>query len=89
MHGATFFGPDERWRDYLPVEEKISDEQQLAAGIYDLYDGGCPWDGENNFDNPAKYGYTRPVNSKGQLVDSNGFIYELDTASGKRKYIKE
>lgn len=92
LHGATFFGPDERWRDYLPVVEKMSIEDRVSANIYDDYDRSGKWADKNGkvlIDNPAKHGYNRPVNSMGQLVDANGAPYELDTASGKRKYVSE
>jgi hypothetical protein len=89
LHCSTFFGPDERWRDYLPILERMSEADLYAATIYDLYDSGCPWDGESNFDNPAKYGYTRPVDSKGRLIDGDGRPFEINTASGARKYIVE
>jgi hypothetical protein len=89
LHPATFFGPDERWRDYLPVEEKLSAQDVSAAAIYDLYDSGLPWGGESSFDNPAKHGYTRPIDSKGRLIDANGKTFDIDTASGQRKYIRE
>lgn len=30
MHGRTFFGPDEHWRDYLKTEEEEQREKQFA-----------------------------------------------------------
>jgi len=95
LYAATFFGPNERWADYSAkadeVENYVPDgAEMVAATIYDLYDREGEWvdsqngEWETRFDNPAKYGYIRPVNSKGQLVGANGVPYELD-AQGQRK----
>jgi hypothetical protein len=94
LYAATFFGPNNRWSDYsAAAKAEASDErgpdgdELVAATIYDLYDEIGSWidsDGEMRDDNPAKMGYTRPVNSKGQLVSASGVPYELD-AQGQRK----
>jgi len=94
IYGQTFFGHAERWREWIDnksavdVSEELTADQKTAAAVYDAYDSGGGWvDGnslERQFDNPAKYGYTRPTNSKGALVDSDGSTYSLD-AQGQRK----
>jgi hypothetical protein len=89
LHGATFFGPNERWRDFLPVSEIISDDDMESAIAYDLYDAGEAWcfEGEETFDNPAKFGIQRVVDGRGNLIDAQGRAYEIDGTSGKRKYM--
>jgi hypothetical protein len=94
LHGETFFGPNERWKDYLPSTQadEPDGEELTAATIYDIYDRGEGWvdyqTGEpvTRLDNPAKYGYTRPTNTKGQLVSASGTPYVLD-AQGNRRNI--
>ena len=67
MHCATFFGPGERWRDYMPgaaLGDDIGPDgvELTAAVIYDLYDQEGSWvdyqEGEpiSRVDNPLKYG---------------------------------
>ena len=93
LHAQTFFGPNDRWKDYLPNAEgpatmtELTEEQLVVAMIYDLYDAGSEWinaDGENVLDNPAKFGYNRPTNFKGELIDASGMPYALD-AQGQRR----
>ena len=86
LHGQTFFGPTERWRDFgvnadavLSVAE-LTSEQMESARLYEDFDN----DTESLLDNPAKAGYNRPTNAKGELVDINGVPYALD-AQGKRR----
>lgn len=87
LHAQTFFGPNDRWRDYLPSTStyayELSGEEKKACALYDDYDGG-----KTNI-NPAKNGYSRPINSRGQLIDAQGRPFELDTASGRRRYLVE
>lgn len=88
MHGATFFGKSERWRDYLPRVEVpfvMGAEVERIARIWDLYDAGISWSEENGLDNPAKHGYSRVRNAKGQLVDASGIPYELDAQGARRQ----
>ena len=91
LHGATFFGPNERWKDFLVDKDattkvELSTEELLAALIYDDWDNNGSWDTPEGacLDNPAKHGYSRPKNHNGQLVDANGNPYVLD-AQGKRR----
>ena len=92
MYAATFFGPNNRWSDYLTKPEEADTyvpegKDWVDATIYDCYDATGEWvdsDMETQFDNPAKYGYARPTNPKGQLVSASGEPYELD-AQGQRK----
>jgi hypothetical protein len=95
LHGETFFGSNERWKDYLPgtqADDTGPDGDELkSAIIYDLYDQEGAWvdyheNGEpvTRLDNPAKYGYTRPANSKGQLVSASGTPYVLDAQGNRR-----
>mgnify|MGYP006274997749 CR=1 FL=1 len=99
MHGSTFFGPQARWRDFLPnassaPKEDMTDEQIIAAIIYDDYDSTGVWyatpedpndDPVSCVDNPAKHGYTRPVNGAGQLVNAEGVPYVLDAQGIRRR----
>ena len=98
MHGATFFGPQERWKDYLPevlnALESMTDEQIISAIIYDDYDANGYWfasgatqddDPEACIDNPSKHGYTRPTNKEGQLVSASGTPYVLDAQGLRRR----
>jgi hypothetical protein len=85
LHGSTFFGPDERWRDFIEGEadraEMIwSDETLLSARIFDEYDTIGVWslNGEPYNGNPVKHGFSRPKNKLGQLVAVDGKPYELD-----------
>jgi hypothetical protein len=94
LQAQTFFGPNERWRDFLPSTEsesyKMSADDLKSAKVYDEYDSFSFWtlpSGDVSLDNPAGHGYTRPVDHKGQLIDSSGRAFQIDTASGKRKYI--
>jgi hypothetical protein len=98
MHGSTFFGSAERWRDYLPnagLKDEVGPEgdELTAAVIYDLYDETGSWtDWESGepvamVDNPAKHGYNRPRNKNGQLVDASGTPYVLD-AQGVRRPVE-
>lgn len=32
LHGATFFGPNERWKDYLVVEPPKREHVEMGAG---------------------------------------------------------
>jgi hypothetical protein len=94
IYAQTFFGHTERWREFVggtesnTVEVELTDEQRALAFIYDAYDAGNEWfdpkSGESRFDNPAKYGYTRSVNSKGELLAGDGTTYALD-AQGVRR----
>ena len=90
LHGETFFGPNEKWKDYLggsaPVDS-LSPDQKNVALIFDCYDQGGEWfnpnSGEFSLDNPAVFSYTRPRDFKGNLVDADGRPYKL-TAQGQR-----
>jgi len=93
MLPKTFFGPSERWKEFLPKSAKgkeLSGDKLQSAIIYDEYDSedGFWVDEKGNarFDNPAMMGYTRPTNDEGQLVDAGGNPYTLD-AQGKRRSI--
>jgi hypothetical protein len=88
MHGATFFGKGERWRDYLPKVEVpfvLDTDAERVARIWDAYDAGISWSPELGLDNPAKHGYSRVRNQKGQLVDVSGNPYELDAQGARRQ----
>jgi hypothetical protein len=89
LHGATFFGKGERWRDWLPKVEVpfiLDAETEKVALIWDLYDLTGVWHpGERGLDNPAKHGYSRVRNTKGQLVDVSGIPYELDAQGARRQ----
>jgi len=86
LHGQTFFGPTERWRDFgvnadsVVAVHELTDEQMISARLYEDFDN----DSESLLDNPAKSGYNRPTNAKGELVDINGVPYALD-AQGQRR----
>ena len=94
IYGQTFFGHTERWREFVggtesnEVSTELTLEQKSMAVIYDAYDKGEEWvdprNGEKRLDNPIKYGYTRPTNVKGALVDVDGNTYALD-AQGIRR----
>jgi hypothetical protein len=91
LHAKTFLSKN-RWKDYLPVEEFLSPEQKTIAGYFEAYDNHEEWYDEKSgaclLDNPLTFGYTRPRNSKDQLVDSDGVPYKLD-AQGIRRSIEE
>ena len=93
LHGATFFGPNERWRDFLndkeaKVKVELSTDELISALIYDDWDAEGCWDTPDGpcYDNPTKHGYNRPKNHNGQLVDAKGEPYVLD-AQGKRRQV--
>ena len=84
MHGATFFGPADRWRDFLPAAPIVIDTE--AALIFDDWDRDGRWvvpGGDWCVDNPVKSGYTRPTNAEGHFVAADGTTYELN-AQGRR-----
>ena len=91
LHPATFYGPNNRYLDYLPItasDFKLNAEQIKYATIYDDYDKSGKWldiisNVEHN-DNPAKYGYVRPVNNLGQTVSRDGVPYQLDNLGNRR-----
>jgi hypothetical protein len=86
MLGATFFGPHERWLDFLPVEVSIemSQEQTTLAQIWEDYDRGEDWTdpktNEKRNTLPAVFGYNRPKNLDGQYVDLSGKPYAINNA---------
>lgn len=91
LHGATFFGPNNRWKDFLKDSTSVeavemTEEQLVAAYVYEDWDEQGKWDTPDGpcLDNPAKHGYTRPKNHKGQLVNAKGEPYVLD-AQGIRR----
>ena len=62
------------------------DDKHVAL-IFDCYDQGEEWyfegTGELLFDNPSAFGYTRPRDDQGNMIDANGNPYRLD-AQGRR-----
>ena len=93
LYPSTFYGPNDRWADYLPKPEEqeaaLEGQALESAKIYDSYDRGGQWlnpSGDFCDENPAKYGYTRPTNSKGKLVSADGVPYELD-GQGQRRNV--
>jgi len=93
LHASTFFGPGERWKDYLELieEEKIkppTGTELIKAMAYDAYDSDGVWiddSGMECFESPLMRGLTRPVNSSGDLVDSLGNPYSLDAQGVRRR----
>ena len=90
LHGATFFGPDERWRDWV-VEPISASEQEfidICAIIYDQWDSEMRWvnpdTNEESFQNPSIGGYKRPRGPQSSFVASDGTFYEFDL-SGQRR----
>lgn len=94
MHADTFFGSSRHWEDYVSVapSPEAKKENLYVAMAYDAFDKGEEWYDcereELTLDNPSARGYTRPTNSRGQLVDAQGVPYEL-TVQGERKAIEE
>ena len=93
LYAKTFFGPSERWREFLPISSqgayKLLTEELVAAQIYKEYDEMGFWfdnDGVEHQNNPAINGFERPVDNRGRLVDIDGRVYKINTASGKRVY---
>lgn len=90
LHGATFFGPDERWRDFADVQvddPALDKYEQLCAVIYDSYDADGVWinpdTGETCSQNPLIGGYKRPRGSDNYFVAADGTPYDLNS-SGER-----
>ena len=95
MLPKTFFGPAERWKEFLPkecVKKNLDENGLISAVIYDQYDLSSsgkwfnPETGQDSLDNPALFGYNRPTNDEGQLVNAQGEPYSLD-AQGIRRSI--
>jgi hypothetical protein len=93
MQGKTFFGPNARWEEYVPVTADsfvMTSEQKISAEIFDDYDATGTWidptNGQTRVDNPGKANYNRPTNGLGQLVDGYGNAYELSNV-GTRKQV--
>lgn len=89
LHGKTFFGPEERWRDWA-VEPKTDSEREfetICSVIYDQWDTDMSWfnpdTGEESRQNPSIGGYKRPRGPKNSFVASDGTLYEFDP-SGRR-----
>ena len=89
QHLSTFLAKD-RWKEYLPVPERMDCDTIFSAMAYDAYDRDKPWydskEGNDTFDNPSVRGYNRPRNSEGQMIDAEGKPYKLD-AQGVRRYL--
>jgi hypothetical protein len=78
LNSATFLGPGERWRDYLP--ETISPDLLERAKEWDRYE-----DVLNNH-LPEPY-FPRPQNSEGNLLDGEGRAYYIDEHDFRRRYL--
>jgi len=89
LHGSTFFGPDERWRDYAdePIDPAEQEYNMISATIYDEWDAqGCwtdPDSGEDCYQSPSIHGYNRPRGADNAFMASDGSLYDID-ASGHR-----
>jgi hypothetical protein len=77
LHGSTFLGPGERWREYLPLS--FSTETLEQAKAWDEYDSG-------NFPEPD---FPRPVDAQGNLLDGQGRPYYIDQMDFKRRYLDD
>jgi hypothetical protein len=88
MHGATFFGPNERWRDFLPAD-KAPEFDRVAAMIYDDWDEYGyyidPDTGEESHQNPVIGGYIRPCGPDGTFVGADGSTYALDAQGARQR----
>lgn len=87
LHGATFFGPDERWRDWV-VEPKSDSEREfdaICAVIYDQWDSEMMWVNpdthEDCYQNPSTGGYIRPRGPNEAFVASDGTLYKFDPSN--------
>lgn len=93
LHASTFFGPGERWRDYLEVAQEakikpLSGLELIKAMAYDAYDADGVWIDESGMEcceSPLMHGLSRPTNSSGDLVDSGGNPYSLDAQGVRRR----
>lgn len=90
MHGATFFGPDQRWRDFadVKVDDPVADEyDSLCATIYDEWDALGQWTspdtGETVAQNPSIHGYQRPRGSDNYFVAGDGTPYDLNSSGAR------
>jgi hypothetical protein len=90
LHGSTFFGPDERWRDFTdaPVSDPANDEYDaLCAKIYDDWDLEGTWlnpdTRETTGQNPVIHGYNRPRGVDNYFVASDGTPYDLNSSGGR------
>ena len=90
LHGSTFFGPDERWRDFsdAPVSDPANDEYDATcAVIYDQWDADGMWidpdSREECYQNPSIHGYIRPRGADNNFVAGDGTPYDLNS-SGSR-----
>lgn len=94
LHGSTFFGPDQRWRDWLTKEEDQSllEFEMESAVIFDRWDADMCWvspdTGEECFQNPTIHGYIRPRGPQNTFVASDGTLYEFDS-SGRRVAVED
>lgn len=89
MHGSTFFGPNDRWQDFVEqISDPSADEyDQSCAEIYEQWDFDGEWlnpdTGEACFQNPSIGGYIRPRGPENTFVALDGTLYQLN-ASGAR-----
>ena len=90
LMASTFFGPNERWRDFTPAPAWVPTAAQLAyAKIWEDYETtGQWWDAaEERWDYTNPYGrIPMPVHPDGGLFDSIGRRYRKDPTSGERIY---
>jgi hypothetical protein len=71
----------------IPSEISLSPDQKNVALIFDCYDQGGEWfdftTEEFLLDNPVSFGYNRPRDARGNMVDADGKPYKM-TAQGQR-----
>lgn len=86
MYGSTFFGPNDRWRDYMPKPAWSMDNHlRAAAEAYDDWDerGMWKWGTGWTGDHPITKNVERPIDPDGNFVDGKGGTYRLN-AAGER-----
>ena len=86
MHAATFFGANDRWRDFLP--EPVPEVDKVSARVYDQWDElACytdPRTGAPVDQNPSIAGYIRPSGPGNTFLGADNTPYVLD-AQGRRQ----
>jgi len=88
MHGATFFGPNDRWKDFLPMDRTIGFDR-VSALVYDDWDSNGfyidPNTGEDCYENPVIGGYIRPSGPEKTFMGADGSTYVLDAQGGRQR----
>ena len=89
MHPATFWGPDERWRDHDTASSWSPSPLDLdRARVYDewAFDGCWSLDGQTYQSNP-ELTVDLPRHPAGGMFDARGRRYTVDPQSGERNYM--